>query len=180
MLELLEVSSAIGGQRVAAIHEGMDEYAVNAVLLRHLQQRVKMRLLRVHATIGEQSKKMQPALAHSRMFHCGQQHRVRKEFAVLNHQVDARDVHVHDAPGANVEMTHLAVAHLPFRQAHKRTAGMNQCVGILAQKAVIGWLARQRDGVRFGFGAVSPAIEDDQYQRLWTRQDSLLRFVMNY
>ena len=48
------------------------------------------------------------------------QHWMREELAIVNHQVDARDVHVHDASGANVEMPDLAVAHLPLPQAGRR------------------------------------------------------------
>src|SRR5580658_3292708 len=121
-----------------------------------------MSLLRVHPAIGNQAKQMQPPLAHACMLHGREQYWMCKELAVLDHQVDASDVHVNDAPGANVEMPDLAVAHLPLGQAHKGPAGMNERVGILAQQTVIGWLARQRDGVGLGLGAVTPAIEDDE------------------
>ncbi len=94
---------------------------------------------------------------------------MREEFAILDHQVDARDVHVNDAAGADVEMPDFAVAHLPLGQADERPAGVDQRVGIFAQQAVVGRLARQRDGVGLGFGAVSPAIEDDENERFGTR-----------
>ena len=97
---------------------------------------------------------------------------MRKQFAVLDHQIDARDVHVHDAAGADVEMPDLAVAHLPLGQSDKRPAGMNQRVGILPQQAVIGGLARERNGVGFGFGAVSPAVKNDQNERFRTGHKS--------
>jgi hypothetical protein len=61
-------------------------------------------------------------------------------------------------------MANLTVAHLPFGQANKWPAGMNQRVGILAQQAVISGLARQRDRIRFSLGTVTPAIEDDEYE----------------
>ena len=31
--------------------------------------------------------------------------------------IDARDIHVHDAAGADIQVAHFAVAHLPFGQA---------------------------------------------------------------
>ena len=168
LLQLLEVSRAVGGQRVAAVHEGVHEDAVHAVLLRHLQQRVEMRLLRMHAAVGKQSEQMQPPLAGARMLHGIEQHGMREEFAVLDHQIDARDVHVHDAPRADVEVPDFAVAHLPFGQSDERPAGVNERVGILAQQPVVGRLARERDGVGFGFGTVSPAVEDDENERFRT------------
>ena len=38
LLQLFQISGAVGGQGVAAIHEGVHEDAVNSVLLGHLQQ----------------------------------------------------------------------------------------------------------------------------------------------
>ena len=90
---------------------------------------------------------------------------MRKELAVLDHQIDSRDVHVNDAAGTDVEMADFAVAHLAFGQADKRAAGVDQSIRILAQQPVVGWLAGERDGVGFGFGAVSPAVEDDENER---------------
>ena len=37
-----------------------------------------------------------------------------KEFAVTDHQIDAGDIHVHDATGAHVQMADFAVSHLAF------------------------------------------------------------------
>ncbi len=139
-----------------------------------------MRLLRMHAAVGHQPEQVQPALARARVLHRVEQHRMRKEFAVLDHQIDAGDVHVNDASGANVKMPDFAVAHLPLGQTNKRPTGVNERVGILAQQSVVRRLARERDGVGFGFGAVSPAVENDENERFRTRQDWLLLKVMNY
>src|SRR5258708_37537369 len=153
---------AVCGQGVASVHERVNEDAVDAILLRHFQQCVEMSLLRVHAAVGDQTEQMEPPLAHPRMLHRGEQDGMREELAVLDHQVDAGDVHVNDAAGANVEMPDFAVAHLSFRKADERSAGMNERGGIFAQQTVVGGLARERDGVGFGLGAVSPAVEDDE------------------
>ena len=121
-----------------------------------------MLLPRMHATVRDQPEQMQLASTHPGIFHRVEQHRMREELAVMDHQVDARDFHMHDAPGANIQMADFTVPHLPFRQPDKRPAGMNQSVGILAQQPVIRRLARECDGVGFGFGSVSPAVEDDE------------------
>ena len=92
-----------------------------------------------------------------------------EKFPVPNHQIDAGDVHVHDAPGANIQVADLAVPHLPLRQPHEWPAGVNQRVGILAQQPVIDRLAGQRNGVSFGFGSVSPAVENDENKWFGTR-----------
>ena len=97
---------------------------------------------------------------------------MREELAVLDHQLDAGAVHVHDAAGADVEVADFAVAHLPVGQADEVAAGVNERVGILAQQAVVGRLAGERDGVGLGFGAVSPAVEDDEDERFGTGKGS--------
>src|SRR5580700_580488 len=111
---------------------------------------------------------MQSTLADARVLHRCKQHGMREEFTVLDHQVDAGNVHMHDAARANIEMPDFAVAHLPLGQSDKRSAGMNQRVRIFAQQALVGGLARQRDGVGFGLGAITPAVEDDKDQRFRT------------
>ena len=97
------------------------------------------------------------------MLHGFDEHWVLKEFAVLNHEIDARDIHVHDPAGTHVEMANFAVAHLSFGQTDKGPAGMNERIGIFAQQAVIGGLASESDGVGLGFGAVAPSVENDEY-----------------
>src|SRR5579883_330710 len=168
LLQLFEIAGAASGQRVASVHEGMDKDAVHALLSGHLEQRVEMRLLRVDAPIGNESKQMQLPSPTAGMLHGRHQRRVGEEVAVVNQQVDAGDVHVHDAPGADIQMADFAVAHLPFRQTNERAAGVDQSVGILAQQPVVGRLARQRDGIGFGPGAVTPAIKDDEDERFGT------------
>src|SRR4051812_48493329 len=131
-----------------------------------------MSLLRVDTAIGNEPEQMQAPLASARLLHGLDQHRVGEKFAVLDHQVDAGDVHVHNSAGADVEMPNLAVSHLSFGQSDKWSAGMNQRVGIFTQQAIIGGLAGEGDGIGFGFGAVSPAIENDENERFWARHKS--------
>src|SRR5208282_504656 len=98
---------------------------------------------------------------------------------VLDHQVDASDVHVNDAPRPNIEMSNFAVAHLPLGEANKWSAGMNQRVGILAQQAVVSRFARQGNGVSLGFGAVSPAVEDNEDEWFRTGHGSCYCFFVS-
>ena len=99
---------------------------------------------------------------------------MRKKFSILDHQLNPRAVHVHDSPGANVEMSDFTVAHLPVRQADVVAAGLNQRVGIFPQQAVIDWFAGHSDGIGFGFGTISPAVKDDQDERFWTHFSLIL------
>src|ERR1039457_4086278 len=81
---------------------------------------------------------------------------------------------MHNAPGPNVQMPDLAVAHLPLRQSHKRPAGVNERVGILAQQPVVSRFARERDGIGFGFGTITPAVENDKNEWFRTRHKNQL------
>src|SRR6266702_5358318 len=123
---------------------------------------MKMGLIRVHATIRYQAEKMKLSSISSHVLHGIEQYRMFEEFAVLNHQLDTRRIHVNDAPRADVQMSNFAIAHLIVRQADVLAAGMNQSVGIFAQESVVSGLAGKGNRVGFGFSAVSPAIEDDE------------------
>ena len=117
---------------------------------------------------------MQLAAADAGILHGFDEHWMREEFSVQDHKVEARDVHVHDAPGANIQVADFAVAHLPFRQPNEWPAGVNQRVRILAQQPVIGRLARHGDGITLGLGAVSPAVENNEDERFRTGHNSAL------
>ena len=131
-------------------------------LLRHLEQRIEVRQLRVYAALAGQAQQMQAARAG--VTHGGQQDRVAEEVARFDHQVDAHHVHQQHAAGADIEMAHFAVAHLPLRQADGRAGGVDQRVRKLAQQPVIGGLARGGDRVALDGGRKAPAVEDGQDQ----------------
>ena len=143
----------------------MHEDALQLVFARGAQQRVQMLLVRVHAAVGDQAEEMQLPAAFARALHGLHDRRVLLELAGRNQRVDARDVHLHDAPGADVQVAHFAVAHLPVGQADEVLRRADQRVGKLAQQLVVGGLARQRDGVVGGFGAIAPSVEDGENER---------------
>ena len=91
-----------------------------------------MTLLRVHATIRQQSNQMQTTSTHARVLHRLEQRRVLEELTAGNRSIDARDVHAHHATRAQVQMPHLRVPHLPIGQADEMLTRANQRVWILA------------------------------------------------
>src|SRR5215469_3311415 len=105
---------------------------------------------------------MKPPFTGASVLHGTQQSRVGEEAAVLNHEIDASNIHVDDPASADIEVTNFAVAHLSLGQAHVFSAGMDQRVRVLAQETVIGGLAGESNGVSFDFRAVAPAIENYQ------------------
>ena len=81
-------------------------------------------------------------------------------------RVDARDVHLHNAACADVQVADFAVAHLPVGQADEVLGGADERVGKLAQQLVVGGLSGQRDGVVGGFSAVAPSVKDGENERM--------------
>ena len=119
--------------------------------------------VRVHAAVAQEAQQVQ--VARAAPLHGLDEQRLLEKFAVGDHHVDARDVHVDDAPGAHVHVAHFAVAHLPFGQADGGPGRLDQRVGKILQQAVVIRFAREGNGVALGFGAIAPAVEHGQYNR---------------
>src|SRR6267143_3720551 len=118
------------------------------------------------AAVAHESEQMQLAFP-SALDRLEEQWMVEK-FAARNELLHACDVHAHNAASADIEMSHLAVAHLPLRKADGGAGGVDQCVGKLIEQAIVIRLARQGDGVAFRLGAVAPAVEHGQHNRFWS------------
>ncbi len=124
-----------------------------------------MRQQRMHAAVAAQSHQVQ-AMRFG-VLHRREQHRILEEFARGDHPIDARDIHINDAAGADVQMAHFAVAHLAFGQADgaARRCGP-ACSGYSRSSMIVGGLARGGDRVAFRDGRKSPAVQDGQNERL--------------
>ena len=75
--------------------------------------------LRVNAAVRTESEEMQLPPGFARPLHGQGDGRIFGELARGDLGVDAGDVHLHDAAGADVQVADLAVAHLPVGQADK-------------------------------------------------------------
>ena len=130
----------------------MHEDAFQLVFAGDAQQGIEVLLVGVHAAIRDQPEEVELASAFARALHGLHDGRVFLEFAGRDGHVDARDVHLHDAAGADVQVAHFAVAHLAVGQADKMLRRANERVGKLAEQLVVRRLAGQGDGVVGGFG----------------------------
>src|SRR5208283_5050505 len=101
-------------------------------------------------------------------FHGLLEQRYLVKLLVGNHQVDARNVHMHNAPGAKIHVPDFAVPHLPFGESHGRPRCLNQRIREFAQEFVIRWFSRQSDGVTLRFGSVAPSIQHGEYNGFWS------------
>ena len=77
----------------------------------------------VHAAVGEQPQQVQPPARRRGLGKGLAQDGVFLEVAILDRLVDAREVLVNDAAGAQVEVADFAVAHLAGGQADIQAAG---------------------------------------------------------
>jgi len=158
-------SSARRRSGIAPVHERVHENPRQSIFARRPQQGVQVLLVRVHAAIGHQPEQMQLPSALARPSHRLHDRRHRVERICRNQRVNARDVHLHNAPRTNIQMAHFAVAHLPVRQTDKMFRCADQRVGKFTQQLVVSRFARQRNGVVRCFSTVTPSVEDGQYER---------------
>src|SRR5580704_15484862 len=119
----------------------------------------------MHASIGDQPEEMKLASAFAGELQRLNDRWMCEKFASGDQAVDAGDVHAHDAPRSNVQMTHFAVAHLSVRQADKVIGGVQQRIRKFGEQLVVRRLARQRDCVVLNLGAVTPSIKDGKDNR---------------
>ena len=61
-------------------------------------------------------------------------------------------------------MAHLAVTHLPVRQPNKMVRSLDKRVGVLPKQLVIRGLPSQCNSVIRSFSAITPSVENGQYQ----------------
>src|SRR5271154_530139 len=119
----------------------------------------------VHAAVAEESEQME--LAGATAFHGFEEQRLAGKFAAGDDLVYARDVHMHDAAGADIQMADFTIAHLSFGEADGGAGGVDERVGKFLEEAIVIWFAREGDGVAGGFGAVAPAVEHGEDDGFW-------------
>ena len=100
-----------------------------------------MPLVRMNATVREQADEVERAVVGLSGLDGGHQHWIAEQRAVGNCDVNARDIHVYDAAGAQIQVANFGVAHLAVRQANEVVAGPDECVWEIAKKAIVIGLA---------------------------------------
>ena len=125
-LELFDVALAAVGRHVAAVHKAVHVYLGKPALLRHAQQRIEVLDVAVHAAVRDEAVGVQLCASLHRVVHCADKLFFLKEAAGPRCPGDARQLLIYDAPGADIQVPHLGVAHLPFRQAHGPARGLDR------------------------------------------------------
>ena len=95
---------------------------------RQFQHREQVVLVAVHAAGREQAEQVQRCARARAPRRSRAQFVIGEEAAVLDGRVDAGEVLVDDAPGAEVHVPDFGIAHLPVRQADVAAFGVHQRV----------------------------------------------------
>ena len=98
----------------------------------------------------------------------GAQFGVGEEAAVLDRRVDAGEVLIDDAAGAQIHVADLGIAHLPVRQADVAALGVDQRMRPLRPQAVPVRQIGQRQRVVGRILAIPPTVQDQQDDGLGT------------
>src|SRR6266403_2402397 len=177
-LESLHEIAAAVRRSIPAIHEAVDQDVLDFLLLGHFQQCEEMIDVRVHAAIAEQAHQVQSTLAAT--LHRLLEKRHVLQLLVGDEQVDAGDIHVYDAAGADVEVPDFTIAHLALGQADVRAGSVNQRIRKFLEQGVISRFARKGNGVAFGFSAESPAVEHSKNNWFRTFGHSLQIYAVEF
>jgi hypothetical protein len=105
----------------------------------------------MHAAVAAQAHQVQ-AMPCARAAWRPASNRIVEELARGDHAVDARHIHMDDAPGADVQMPTSLLPIWPSGKPDGGSGGLHQRVGEIAQQHVVGGLARGGDGVAFDGG----------------------------
>src|SRR5581483_9888767 len=95
----------------------------------------------------------------------GAEHGVGEEGAVLDRPVDAHQVLVEDAAGADRQVPHLRVAHLPGRQPDRLPGGFERRMRVVAPQPVEDGCRGEGDRVARAGRRAAPAVENDEDYR---------------
>ena len=170
-VKLFEEAEAAGGQRVAAVHEGVDEDVGEFVLRGEAQECVEVAAVGVDAAIGDEADEMKgSAFLGGELAGAGERG-VGEEAAVEDGGVDAGHVHADDPTGAEVQVADFAVAHLAVGQADEAVAGLEKRIREAVEKAVVDGFAGLSNGVAVRDGAVAPTVENgenDGFGHAWS------------
>src|SRR4026207_303654 len=153
---------------VASIQQRVHDDVLSARLRRELGNRNGMPIDRVNPAWPEQANQMEATPWRGRPVTRRQQGLVVEEASVVDCLVDAWQVLDDRLPGAQVEMSHLAVPHLATGQAHSPARRVQFGARPLLERAPPVRHARLGYGVVGWAAANAKAIDDDQDERPWS------------
>ena len=150
------------GVGVAAVHEAVHEGVLHAVLLADFDEFEEVVERGVYAAVGGEAHEVDVLACGLGVLVGADDFGVAEDAAVLTGAVDFHKVLIDDAAGADVEVTHLRVAHLSVGQADVLAAGQQLAVGISGINLVEVGSRSVVDDVALAVVAYAPAVKDHQ------------------
>ena len=161
VLQLLEEARARSGGDVSAVRKGVDIYVVETLRFRHFDERVEVFEMAVHPARGDETVKVQLFAARLRGVHGAEKLLVFKERPVADVLGDLGEILIDDPPRADIEVTHLRIAHLSVGKPYGHAAGAELCGGVGLFQCGDIFTAVEIDGVAVGVLVDSVAVHDD-------------------
>ena len=158
LLELCHKALAALGVGVATVHKAVDIHLAKPILLGDVAQRKKVVERTMNATIAGKTHEVDGFSCLLGIAESVNDLGISQNRLVANCLVDFHEVLINHASAANVQMPHLAVAHLPVGQSHVLATGLQLAVRIVFQQGVpIGRWSRE-NGVALSLVANSPTV----------------------
>ena len=151
-----------GGGYIPPIQKGVEIHMLQAPSLRQPQQGEQVLQVGVDAAVGQQAHQVQGGALLQAGVHGVPVGGIFIKAPVGNGLGDPGQVLEHHPAGADVGVAHLAVAHLPVRQAHVQAGGPERGVGILPEKLVQPGRGGGADGVALRLLPQAEAVHDDE------------------
>jgi hypothetical protein len=162
--QTLDVILSGARRRVSSIGKNMHDGGY-ASLREQRRQRSCVVLMGMHAARRSQAKEVAGAAGLTQASDEVDQGGGRFDPAVGHRVVYALQILHDNAPGADVEMSHLGVSHLTRRQADVLARRLQQCVGAGAPQSVEVGRVRLTDSIVDRVFTPTPAVQNDQHHR---------------
>lgn len=141
----------------------MDRHTGHTSPLSEIDECEQVFVERVHAAVTQQTHEVERTSGLPRRLTRVDERGNRKERAIFDAFGNSNEVLLHDAAGAQVEVTHLTVAHLADGQAHRSPRRVQQGVRMSPPEPVPRWCICQGYRVSLAFLAVTKAVDDDEH-----------------
>ena len=134
VLQRMDVAFAAFRRHIASIHKAVDEHILQAVVPRQLHECIQVRQVTMYAAVAAKAVKVQRGTVLFAVFDRAEESGIFEEVPVLNGFRDARQLLIHHAPGADVQVADLGIAHLSCREAHRVAGGLDLRMWICVPK----------------------------------------------
>ena len=163
-LERFHKSQTALGIGVAAVHESVNVDMLNAFTAGKVDEGQKMVKTRMYAAVGKESHQVKRLAGSFEVLKHRAAFGLLKELILRTGAVDAHQILIDHAAGADVEVADFGIAHLTFGQAYVFAVGAKLRVRVPGGKTFNEGRVRRADGVGrvCGTAADAPAVENHE------------------